>query len=64
MKSVPGGHNLFIPDKEIEKKIENLYNKFKMMLMNKDENSKLKVTNILQRINDSLKSNGTRFLTG
>jgi hypothetical protein len=64
MKSVPGGHNLFIPDKEIEKKIENLYNKFKMMLMNKDENSTLTVTNILQRINDSLKSNGTRFLTG
>jgi chloride intracellular channel protein 2 len=33
MKNVPGGHNLFIPDKEIEKKIENLYNKFKMMLV-------------------------------
>jgi chloride intracellular channel protein 2 len=64
MKSVPGGHNLFIPDKEIERKIENLYNKFKMMLMKKDENSKATLTSILQRINDSLKSSGTRFLTG
>ena len=49
---------------EIEKKIENLYNRFKMMLLNKDENSQLKVTAILQRINDTLKANGSRFLTG
>ena len=64
MKSVPGGHNLFVPDKEIEKKIENLYNKFKMMILRKDESSKLKVNDILQRINDTLRANGTRFLIG
>ena len=64
MKHVPGGHNLFIPEKDIEKKIENLYNKFKMMLLTKDESSKTKVTNILQRIDDGLRTSGTRFLTG
>ncbi len=64
MKFVPGGHNLFIPDKEIEKKIENLYNKFKMMLLSKDEAAKQKVISILQVINDTLKDKGTRFLTG
>lgn len=64
MKFVPGGHNLFIPDKEIEKKIENLYAKFKMMLLRKDESAQEKVTSILQRINDTLKEKGTRFLIG
>jgi chloride intracellular channel protein 2 len=64
MKFVPGGHNLFVPDKEIEKKIENLYNKFKMMLLSKDEGAKQKVISILQVINDTLKDKGTRFLTG
>jgi chloride intracellular channel protein 2 len=64
MKFVPGGHNLFVPDKEIEKKIENLYNKFKLMILKRDENSKQKVISILQVINDSLKDKGSRFLTG
>ena len=64
MKNVPGGHNLFIPDKDIEKKIENLYNKFKMMLLKKDDSAKVTVTNILTRIDEHLKSSGTRFLTG
>jgi hypothetical protein len=50
--------------REIAPRIENLYNRFKMMLLNKDESSKQKVTNILQRINDAIKSGGSRFLTG
>jgi len=64
MKFIPGGHNLFVPDKEIEKKIENVYNKFKLMILRKDDNSKQKVEHILQVINDTLKEKGTRFLTG
>ena len=28
MKAIPGGHNLFVADVEVAKKIENLYNKF------------------------------------
>ena len=64
MKFVPGGYNLFVPDKEIEKKIENLYNKFKLMILKKDDRSKQNVVSILQVINDSLKDKGSRFLTG
>ena len=30
MKAIPGGHNLFVADVEVAKKIENLYNKFKV----------------------------------
>ena len=31
MKAIPGGHNLFVADVEVAKRIENLYNKFKVM---------------------------------
>lgn len=31
MKSIPGGHNLFVADVEVAKRIENLYNKFKVL---------------------------------
>ena len=30
MKHVPGGHNLFVADGEVAKRIENLYNRFKV----------------------------------
>ena len=30
MKHVPGGHNLFVADNEVAKRIENLYNRFKV----------------------------------
>ena len=30
MKAIPGGHNLFVADVEVAKRIENLYNKFKV----------------------------------
>merc|ERR1712158_17343 len=35
MKHVPGGHNLFVADNEVAKRIENLYNRFKVMLVKK-----------------------------
>lgn len=64
MKNIPGGHNLFVPDPEVSKKIENLYSKFKMMLMNRDESTKKNVTTVLSRIDQMLQNKGTRFLTG
>ena len=30
MKHVPGGHNLFVSDQDVNKRIENLYNRFKV----------------------------------
>jgi len=64
MKHVPGGHNLFVADNEVAKRIENLYNRFKVMLVKKDEASKKSVINILKRLDDTLAEKGTRFLTG
>jgi len=64
MKAIPGGHNLFVADVEVEKRIENLYNKFKVMLVKRDVASKNAVINLLQRIDEILASKGTRFLTG
>ena len=32
MKSIPGGHNLFVQDKEVEKVIENVYSKVRHIL--------------------------------
>merc|ERR1719317_407420 len=64
MKNIPGGHNLFIPDQEVSKKIENVYSKFKHMLMKRDDVSKNNLTTTLVRINEMLASKGTRFLTG
>jgi hypothetical protein len=45
-------------------RIENLYSRFKMLLLNRDDSSKLKVTQTLQRIDQALKAGGHRFLTG
>jgi len=64
MKNIPGGHNLFVPDQEVSKKIENVYSKFKHMLMKNDELSKKAMTAILTKVNDLLEEKGTRFLTG
>jgi len=64
MKAIPGGHNLFVADVEVAKRIENLYNKFKLMLVKRDELSKKSVITLLQRINDTIGSKQTRFLTG
>lgn len=64
MKHVPGGHNLFVADNEVAKRIENLYNRFKVMLVKKDESSKKSVINILKRLDETLAEKGTRFLTG
>ena len=32
MKHIPGGHNLFVPDPDVAKRIENLYNRFKVSI--------------------------------
>jgi len=64
MKAIPGGHNLFIPDNEVSKKIENLYNRFKLMLAKRDDPSRSRVTALLTAIDQELTKKGTRFLTG
>ena len=64
MKHIPGGHNLFVPDAEVAKRIENLYNKFKILLVRQDDMSRKHVIAILRRINETLEDKGTRFLTG
>lgn len=64
MKNIPGGHNLFVSDKEVASKIENIYSKFKIMLMKKDDSSKKALLSILKKVNDHLQEKGSRFLTG
>jgi len=64
MKAVPGGHNLFVQDKEVAGIIENVYSKFKLMLIKKDESSKNSLVSQLTKINTHLEGKGNRFLTG
>merc|ERR1719461_1184170 len=47
MKKIPGGHNLFVSDNEVNKKIENVYSKFKIMLVRQDDASRRSVVAIL-----------------
>jgi len=64
MKNIPGGHNLFVPDQEVTRKVENVYSKFKHMLIKRDDASKRSLTSMLAKIDEMLGSKGTRFLTG
>ncbi|XP_023021707.1 chloride intracellular channel protein 5 [Leptinotarsa decemlineata] len=68
MKNVPGGHNLFVQDKEVATLIENLYTKFKMYVRKYESpdtsESRQPLLSHLERINDFLAKRGTRFLTG
>lgn len=64
MKNVPGGHNLFVQDKEVATLIENLYSKLKLMLIKKDSASTHSLLSHLRKINDHLARKGSRFLTG
>lgn len=64
MKNVPGGHNLFVQDKEVATKIENIYSKFKLMLTKRDEATKNVLLANLKKIDEHLGMKGTRFLTG
>jgi len=64
MKAIPGGHNLFVQDKEVAGIIENVYSKFKLMLIKKDESSKNSLVAQLNKINTHLETKGYRFLTG
>merc|ERR1711934_503970 len=57
MKSIPGGHNLFVQDKEVATVIENVYSKFKIMLLKKDDQSKQKLLSDLIKINEHLETN-------
>ncbi len=60
MKQIPGGHNLFVPDSEVSKKIENLYNRFKVALVKRDEASRNRVEAILRGLDEELQRKGTR----
>ncbi|KAF2344950.1 Thioredoxin-like fold, partial [Trinorchestia longiramus] len=64
MKNIPGGHNLFVQDKEVASKIENVYSKFKLMLVKRDDASRSVLQRHLQTINAHLAQRDTRFLTG
>ncbi|CAH0564814.1 unnamed protein product [Brassicogethes aeneus] len=70
MKSVPGGHNLFVQDKEVATLIENIYTKFKSYVTKSVSDNKISTApnppllQHLERINDFLGKRGTRFLTG
>ncbi|XP_018023203.1 chloride intracellular channel exc-4 [Hyalella azteca] len=64
MKNIPGGHNLFVQDKEVASKIENVYSKFKLMLVKRDDASRNVLQRHLRAINDHLAQRDTRFLTG
>lgn len=64
MKNIPGGHNLFVQDKEVATKIENIYSKFKLMLTKQDESTQNVLLSNLKKIDEHLGMKGTRFLTG
>jgi len=64
MKNIPGGHNLFVQDKEVAVLIENVYSKFKLMLLKKDSASQATLLVHLSKINTHLGQKETRFLTG
>lgn len=64
MKNVPGGHNLFVQDKDVASRIENVYSKFKLMLLKKEEASKNALLSQLKKIDEHLGKRGNRFLTG
>ncbi|CAH0769920.1 unnamed protein product [Bemisia tabaci] len=64
MKNVPGGHNLFVQDKQVATLIENLYSRLKLMLLKKDDSSTNALLSHLRKIDEHLGKTGTRFLTG
>jgi len=64
MKNIPGGHNLFVQDKDVASRIENVYSKFKLMLLKKEEASKNALLSQLIKIDEHLGRRGHRFLTG
>lgn len=64
MKNIPGGHNLFIQDKEVATLIENLYSKLKLVLVDKDDTRIAQLLSHLRKINEHLAKRDTRFLTG
>jgi len=60
MKVIPGGHNLFVPDNDVSKKIENIYNRFKVALVKRDEASVNRVTSLLKAIDEELQKKNSR----
>ncbi|XP_076373883.1 chloride intracellular channel Clic-like isoform X2 [Tachypleus tridentatus] len=64
MKSVPGGYNLFVQDKETETVIMDLYSKFKLVLNKGGDQRKRALLNQLRNIDTHLSKTEGRFLTG
>uniref|UniRef100_A0A1B6FT17 CLIC N-terminal domain-containing protein n=1 Tax=Cuerna arida TaxID=1464854 RepID=A0A1B6FT17_9HEMI len=64
MKNVPGGHNLFVQNKEVATLIEDLYSKLKLVLLGKDDKKIANLLAHLRRIDEHLAREKTRFLTG
>ena len=64
-QNIPGGHNLFVQKKEVMEVIENVYSKFKVMLLKRDDQSKKGLLAQLTKIDIYMESNsGGRFLSG
>ena len=62
---IPGGHNLFTQPKEIITLIQDVYSKFKLLLLKKDDASRKGLLAQLLKINNHFESNkGYRFLSG
>merc|ERR1739848_325609 len=51
---IPGAHNLFMQTKEVTKLIENVYSKFKVLLLRKDDASRERLLVELSKINTHL----------
>lgn len=64
MKNVPGGHNLFVRDRDTATVTENLYSRFKLFLTKRDDQCKRVLLNQLKRIDSHLGKSEGRFLTG
>ena len=63
--NIPGSHNLFTQSREVLELIQNVYSKFKVVLLKKDDASKRALLAQLLKINNHLESNDSvRFLAG
>jgi len=62
---IPGAHNLFTQPKDVITLIQDVYSKFKVLLLKKDDGARRKLLAQLLKINNYLESNGgRRFLSG
>ena len=62
---IPGAHNLYTQPKEVITLIQDVYSKFKVLLLRKDDGARKSLLAQLLKINNHLESNGgSRFLSG